>query len=121
MIKDRIKALRKQLQLTQGDLAQSVGVSSQVISNWERNYTTPDIDDIKKLALVLKCSSDYLLELTDERDDAIKSIKEQIEQEGFQSTALFDRDSWQVLTRDEIKQLDAYFRFIVNQQETAEK
>lgn len=58
---DRIKKLRKQYKLTQKQLADKVHVSSQVISNWERSYSTPDSDDIKSLALALDCSVDYLL------------------------------------------------------------
>lgn len=57
----RIKELRKKSNLTQKQLADKVHVSSQVISNWERGYSTPDSEDVKNLAIVLNCSIDHLL------------------------------------------------------------
>lgn len=57
----RIKKFRKQKKLTQKQLADRVHVSSQVISNWERSYTTPDSDDIKSLSIALDCSVSQLL------------------------------------------------------------
>lgn len=58
---ERIKELRKKNNLTQKQLAEKVHVSSQVVSNWERGYTIPDSEDVKKLAEILNCSIDYLL------------------------------------------------------------
>ena len=58
---ERIKELRKKSKLTQKQLAEKIHVSSQVISNWERGYSTPDSEDVKKLAETLDCSVDQLL------------------------------------------------------------
>ncbi|HDR4903673.1 helix-turn-helix transcriptional regulator [Bacillus cereus] len=58
---ERIKYQRKLNKLTQKELADKLDVSSQVISNWERDYTRPNYDDIGKLANVFKVTSDYLL------------------------------------------------------------
>ncbi|QMT16121.1 helix-turn-helix transcriptional regulator [Planococcus maritimus] len=58
---ERIKALRKKSSFTQKQLANKVHVSSQVISNWERGYSTPDSEDAKNLATALDCTADYLL------------------------------------------------------------
>lgn len=65
---NRIKELRKGLRLTQKQVADKVNVSSQVISNWERGYTDPSHDDIKLLSEVLKCSADYILGNTDNKN-----------------------------------------------------
>lgn len=67
----RIKELRRALKLTQKQLADKVHVSSQVVSNWERGYSTPDSEDVKILASALDCSIDYLLgiEETSRRSD----------------------------------------------------
>ncbi|MEC2711563.1 helix-turn-helix transcriptional regulator [Bacillus cereus] len=43
---ERIKYQRKLNKLTQKELADKLDVSSQVISNWERNYTIPNYDDM---------------------------------------------------------------------------
>lgn len=60
-IGERIKEQRKGKGWTQKHLATLVNVSPQVISNWERDYTSPDHDDIARLSEVLEVSSDYLL------------------------------------------------------------
>lgn len=58
---DRIKKTRKNLHLTQKQLADKVKVSPQVISNWEREYTEPGSEDIKLLSEALNKSADYIL------------------------------------------------------------
>lgn len=73
---DRIRKLRKQINMTQKQLADKVHVSSQVISNWERSYTTPDSDDIKALALALDCSVNQLLGNDDKASPASSSDSE---------------------------------------------
>ena len=57
----RIKQCRLSRKLTQKHLADLINVSPQVISNWERNYTNPDYDDIARLSRILHVSADYLL------------------------------------------------------------
>ncbi|MDW0113817.1 helix-turn-helix transcriptional regulator [Sporosarcina saromensis] len=72
----RIKQLRKSSHLTQKQLAERVNVSSQVISNWEREYTEPGSDDVKELAKVFDCSADYILLGENKTDDAVNEEKE---------------------------------------------
>ncbi|MBL0386223.1 helix-turn-helix transcriptional regulator [Tumebacillus sp. ITR2] len=60
-IAKRIRELRKQKGWTQKDLAYKSHVSPQVVSNWEREYSTPDTDDIANLAQVFAVPADYLL------------------------------------------------------------
>lgn len=76
----RIRQLRKSFHLTQKQLADKVNVSSQVISNWEREYTEPGSDDVKALSQVLDCSADYILE-------GIEKSTAEIEEEEFQAFA----------------------------------
>ena len=64
---ERIKEQRKKLRYTQRQLADKINVSPQVISNWERGYTEPSSEDIKKLSAILDVSSDYLLGLSDDK------------------------------------------------------
>lgn len=56
-----IKRKRMEIKLTQSDLAKIINVSSQVISNWEREYTHPTHEDLTNLADALDVTSDYLL------------------------------------------------------------
>ncbi|WP_318767086.1 helix-turn-helix domain-containing protein [Lactiplantibacillus carotarum] len=53
-IGERIKEFRKTRHLTQVELGQQVSLSAQVISNYERGYSTPSADDIASIAAVLK-------------------------------------------------------------------
>lgn len=57
----QIKLLRKERKWTQQQLAKKLNVSSQVISNWERGYTIPTANDIKKLATELNVDSNMIL------------------------------------------------------------
>ncbi|CEH28013.1 DNA-binding helix-turn-helix protein [Aneurinibacillus migulanus] len=66
MIGRRIKEQRQKVKWTQKELAKKVNVSPQVISNWEREYTTPDSTHIALLSKAMQVSSDYLLGHTDD-------------------------------------------------------
>ena len=58
---EMIKELRIEKGLTQPQLAALVGVSKGMISIWENNVNEPKASYIKRLAIVLEVSSDYLL------------------------------------------------------------
>lgn len=60
-----IKLYRKEKKLTQGELAELIGVSTQAISKWETDVGMPDISQIVPLARVLEISTDKLLGHTD--------------------------------------------------------
>lgn len=62
----RLKSCRKKAGYSQKELGQILGVSGQVISNWERGYTTGISSEmISKISSVLNVSSDYLLGKSD--------------------------------------------------------
>ena len=65
---NRIRQLRKELHLTQKQLADKINVSSQVISNWERGYTEIGKEDLKELAKALDCSTDYIIGISDNKE-----------------------------------------------------
>jgi transcriptional regulator with XRE-family HTH domain len=71
----RIKELRKKLNLTQKELAKKINVSPQVVSNWERNYTSLDDEDVINLANVLQTTTDYLLGLDKKNKDDEKQTE----------------------------------------------
>jgi repressor LexA len=58
---NRIREVRKRRGWTQSDLAERCSVSPQVVSNWERGYSTPDAEDVSRAASALDVSVDYLL------------------------------------------------------------
>ena len=52
----RLKELREQARLTQGQFAERLGKSSaMIISRWERCLTYPRIDELEAIARVLGC------------------------------------------------------------------
>jgi len=60
-IGDKIAKARKNINLTQDQLAELLGVARQTISKWESDLTFPETVKIARLAEVLKVSCDYLL------------------------------------------------------------
>ncbi len=62
----RMKSLRKQKGLTQEQLGDMVGVSKDAISRYESNTQTPSLERVRRIALVLNTSVDYLLGLENE-------------------------------------------------------
>lgn len=62
----RLRQLRKDRKLTQQQLAELIGVKNSVISFYEVGERTPSPDVLRKLALALHVTADYLLGI--ERD-----------------------------------------------------
>ena len=63
MLGDIIKTLRLSHNLSQVQLAKSLSVSKQTVSNWENNNILPSIDMLVKLSDFFSVPTDYLLEL----------------------------------------------------------
>lgn len=62
---ERLKALRKEMNLGQIALAKKIGVGKSVISLWELNKSEPTLSNLVKLALFFNVSTDYLAGLED--------------------------------------------------------
>ena len=58
---ENIKALRKEQQLTQEQLAEAMGLSAGAIYKWEQAISTPDIDTIMEIASFFGVSVDALV------------------------------------------------------------
>ena len=61
----RLKAIRKDAQLTQAELAEKLMISVQSISKWECDNAMPDIALIVPLAAILGVTTDCLLGVGD--------------------------------------------------------
>jgi len=53
---------RKKNGMTQRELAEAIGVTASAITQYESGFRKPDIIMLKKLAIVLHCTADQLLE-----------------------------------------------------------
>lgn len=69
MFKDVILEKRKESNMTQEQLAGELGVARQTVSKWETGETVPDIDSLKKLAILLNFSIDEVLGIETIGDD----------------------------------------------------
>ena len=59
-IGERIVQLRSQKNMSQGQLAQSLGVSRQAISKWENDHSSPDTIHLIQLSDILDTDVEYL-------------------------------------------------------------
>jgi transcriptional regulator with XRE-family HTH domain len=57
----KIQTLRKQMNLSQEQLAEKLTVSRQAVSKWELDQSIPDTDKILELSKLFNVSTDYLL------------------------------------------------------------
>lgn len=64
----KIAALRKDLKMSQTDLAKQLSTSVSVISRYERDEMIPSIDVAKKLAGILNTTVGYLLGESDQEN-----------------------------------------------------
>lgn len=76
MLKDRLKTIRLQKGLTMVQVAEKLGVSYPVYSQWERGKRTPKEDTIQRLAKALEVSPDYLAGRTGDFDDIFNILRE---------------------------------------------
>lgn len=63
MLGEIVKKLRKSYGLTQVELASSLNVTKQAVSNWENNNIQPSIDMLARIANFFSVSCDYILEM----------------------------------------------------------
>ncbi len=56
-----IRRFRKSLGLTQSQLAERLGVTSQAVSKWETAHSAPDISLLPVLAEILRVTIDELM------------------------------------------------------------
>ena len=58
---EKIRKYRKELGITQTELAQKLNISFQAVSNWERGAAPPDLDNILRLSQLFGVTIDNLL------------------------------------------------------------
>ena len=71
-----IKKLRRDKNITQEQLAELLGVSTNAVSQWECDKTAPDISHLPVLANIFEVSADILLEIDIAKSKKQSEIKE---------------------------------------------
>lgn len=66
---NRIKRLRKELGISQKELAERIGVSNSRVSNWEQGINRPDADILSRLCSALQTSPSLLLGIKLTKDE----------------------------------------------------
>ena len=72
---ERLKTLRKQVQLTQAQIAEKLDISQQAYASWERGAKRPTQENLVKIAQVLNVSVDYLVGNSEEKSDELDNIE----------------------------------------------
>lgn len=62
MLRDNLKRLREEADLTQDELAQRLHVVRQTVSKWERGASVPDADMLARIAALYGVSASSLLD-----------------------------------------------------------
>ena len=68
-MENRIKMLRQERKLNQGQLGDSVGLSQQTVSRLEQDYNKMTVDTLVRLSSYFGVTTDYILGLSDKRWD----------------------------------------------------
>ncbi len=63
----RVKDLREDADITQMQVAKYLNIKQNTYSQYETGLRQPSLDTLKKMALFFETSTDYILELTDEK------------------------------------------------------
>lgn len=70
---EKIKNLREDSDLTQGQLGKLINMTQRKISYIENNKYEPSIDDIRAFCIFFRISADYLLDLPEKNIRKISS------------------------------------------------
>ena len=88
---EKLKARRKELKLTQKDIADQLGISYQSYSAWERGIKTPSREKVKLLEQILNVPKGYFTEVEivrlynslsdDAKDQALSYVRNLVQKE----------------------------------------
>ena len=72
---ERLKTLRKQVKLTQAQIAEKLNISQQAYASWEKKKKKPTQDNLVKIAQILNVSVDYLVGNSEAKSEALDNIE----------------------------------------------
>ena len=104
----RLRQLRQKNKLTQGELADILGLKPTAISNYESERNEPSFDKLIALSKYFDVSCDYLLGLTDSYLP--------VDGEALDKEIVEFFDLYKQLTPDSIAELREFARFLLYKQ-----
>lgn len=72
----RLKSIRKEKKLTQNNIAKILGISNSCYAGYEQGYREPDLNTLRKIAIIFDVTTDYLLGLEDESGAKIENLNQ---------------------------------------------
>ena len=78
MLGDRIREIRLAKKMSQVELAKTLGVTKQSVSNWENENIQPSIEMLSKIADSLSVTTDYLLSRENKRYLDVTGVSESL-------------------------------------------
>lgn len=79
---EKLKSARKEVGLSQEQLAEKLSVSRSAVAKWEADNGMPDVTNLKAMASLLNISIDYLLD--EDEKITFNETREPIELESFE-------------------------------------
>lgn len=111
----RLRYLREENDLSQIELAKTLNITSQALSQYELNKRMPDTEMVRRIAKYFNVSVDFLLGESDERTPAHK-IKEEYESEEAEIEELMERFNvhlnGEVLTTEDKNSVIAFLKML---------
>ncbi|WP_313428150.1 helix-turn-helix domain-containing protein [Siminovitchia terrae] len=108
----RLKIEREKRRWSQKFVAEKIGITNTVLSNYERDYRDPDTETLKRLAELYEVSIDYLLGHETTEED-IEYYKKKISKE-FPDINLMFKDM-ESLTAEDLREVYEYIKFKMSQ------
>lgn len=123
MLSQRLRFARRNKKLTQEGLASLVNTSKGTISNYENGHSTPSNEMLVTLADALDVSIDYLLgrsekimkNYEEKEFNSVEEINRLLEKYEIDDMAFFDIEKWKSMSPEQIRQLESYFQYLVEQ------
>lgn len=108
---EKLKEARKEVGLSQEQLAEKMCVSRSAIAKWETDKGMPDINNLKVMSKLLNVSVDYLLD--DEEKISFNEIKEAININDYEKTGKC-RDKKDAACYEKNKDANAIYALVRN-------
>ena len=109
----KIKELRRAKGWTQTDLAKKINVTAQVVSNWERGYTSLSAEDVQRLSQVFDVSMDDIAKKP-EKDEEWDKLYQLVQTKGTEIEVKTLLRSAVHLSKGQLRDLLQMFEVIAN-------
>lgn len=120
MLAERLRNRRKEMRLSQEQLADKIGITRQGYGHYETGRNEPDFETLIKISEILQCSLDYLLGktyITDENEiskdlEEIVEISQVVKESGINEFHLLNPENWRRLSKDDLDEINRHFEWI---------